>query len=138
MVLFGRGKAKSSKGLPAAALAIVLSLAIGCAASKEAELHKAITNSTSASQKQTIENTISNWFGGIPITVADNVFSKASNITIERKAKVDSRGLPVEGRHDNPVYSFTLLSDGKHCLLRNDQTGELAKLENMNCYPNHD
>ncbi len=137
MVLLGRGKAKS-KGLPAAALAIVLSLAIGCAASKEAELHKAITNSTSASQKQTIENTISNWFGGIPITVADNVFSKASNITIERKVKVDSRGVPVEGRHDTPVYSFTLLSDGEHCLLRNDQTGELAKLENVECYPNHD
>ena len=137
MVLLGRGKAKS-KGLPAAALAIALSLAIGCAASKEAELHKAITNSTSASQKQTIENTISNWFGGIPITVADNVFSKASNITIERKAKVDTRGLPVEGRHDHPVYSFTLLSNGKHCLLRNDKTGELAKLQNVKCYPNHD
>ncbi len=101
-------------------------------------MHKAITNSTSASQKQTIENTISNWFGGIPITVADNVFSEASNITIERKAKIDSRGLPVEGRHDNLVYSFTLLSNGKHCLLRNDQTGELAKLQDVECYPIHD
>ncbi|MBT3136621.1 hypothetical protein KL866_16260 [Alteromonas sp. ALT199] len=135
MALFGKGK---SKGLPAAALAIALSSAIGCAATKEVELHKAITNGTSASQKQTIENTISNWFGGVSISVADNVFSSASSITIERKAKVDSRGLPVEGRHDNPVYSFTLLSDGKQCLLRNDQTGELAKLENVKCYPNHD
>lgn len=135
MALFGKGK---SKGLPAAALAIALSSAIGCATTKEVELHKAITNSTSASQKQTIENTISNWFGDIPITVADNVFSSASSITIERKAKVDSRDLPVEGRHDNPVYSFTLLSDGKQCLLRNDQTGELAKLEDVKCYPNHD
>lgn len=135
MALFGKGK---SKGLTAAALAIALSSASGCAATKETELHKAITNSMSASQKQTIENTISNWFGGISITVADNAFSSASSITIERKAKVDSRGLPVEGRHNNPVYSFTLLSDGKHCLLRNDQTGELAKLENVECYPNHD
>lgn len=135
MALFGKGK---SKGLPAAALAIALSSAIGCATTKEVELHKAVTNGTNASQKQTIENTIGNWFGDIPITVADNVFSSASSITIERKAKVDSRGLPVEGRHDNPAYSFTLLSDGKQCLLRNDQTGELAKLENVKCYPNHD
>lgn len=135
MALFGKGK---SKGLLAAALAIALSSAIGCATTKQVELHKAITNSTSASQKQTIENTISNWFGDIPIIVADNVFSSASSITIERKAKVASRDLPVEGRHDNPVYSFTLLSDGKQCLLRNDQTGELAKLENVKCYPNHD
>ncbi|WP_232368928.1 hypothetical protein [Alteromonas sp. BL110] len=136
MALFVTNKGKG-KGLPAAALAIALSSAIGCAATKEVALHKAITNGTSASQKQTIENTISNWFGGVPISVADNVFSKASSITIERKAKVDSRGLPVQGRHDNPVYSFTLLSDGEQCLLRNDQTGELAKLENVKCYTNH-
>jgi hypothetical protein len=31
---------------------------------------------------------------------------KPASITIERKAKVDSRGLPIDGRHDNPVYSF--------------------------------
>lgn len=137
MALFGKGKDKS-KGLPAAALAVALSLAVGCAATKEVELHKAITKGTSSSQKQIIEDTISNWFGGIAITVADNVFSSASSITIERKAKEDSRGLPIDGRHNNPVYSFTLLSDGKQCFLRNEQTSELAKLENVKCYPNHD
>ncbi len=32
------------------------------------------------------------------------------------------------------IYSFTLLSDGEQCVLRNDQSGELTKLENVTCY----
>ena len=120
--------------LLAAPTAILLLSASGCATMKEAELHEAITKSISVSQKQTIEGKISKWFGGVSITLADDVFSQTASITIERKAKVDGRGLPIDGRHDNPVYSFTLLSDGEQCVLRNDQSGELTKLENVTCY----
>tara|TARA_Y100001933_G_scaffold191363_1_gene190680 strand:+ start:858 stop:1277 length:420 start_codon:yes stop_codon:yes gene_type:complete len=128
-------KGKLLKGrLLAAPLAILLLSASGCATTQEAELHEAITKSISVSQKQTIESKISNWFGGLNITIADDAFSQTASITIERKAKDDSRGLPIDGRHDNPVYSFTLLSDGEQCVLRNDQSGELTKLENVTCY----
>ena len=128
-------KGKLLKGrLLAALLAILLLSASGCATTQEAELHEAITKSISVSQKQTIESKISNWFGGLNITIADDAFSQTASITIERKAKVDSRGLPIDGRHDNSVYSFTLLSDGEQCVLRNDQNGELTKLENVTCY----
>jgi hypothetical protein len=128
-------KGKLLKGrLLAVPLAILLLSASGCATTQEAELHEAITKSISVSQKQTIESKISNWFGGLNITIADDAFSQTASITIERKAKDDSRGLPIDGRHDNPVYSFTLLSDGEQCVLRNDQNGELTKLENVTCY----
>ena len=128
-------KGKLLKGrLLAAPLAILLLSASGCATTQEAELHEAITKSISVSQKQTIESKISNWFGGLNITIADDAFSQTASITIERKAKDDSRGLPIDGRHDNPVYGFTLLSDGEQCVLRNDQSGELTKLENVTCY----
>ena len=132
-------KGKLLKGrLLAAPLAILLLSASGCATTQEAELHEAITKSISVSQKQTIESKISNWFDGLNITIADDAFSQTASITIERKAKVDSRGLPIDGRHDNPVYSFTLLSDGEQCVLRNDQSGELTKLENVTCYIVHE
>ena len=132
-------KGKLLKGrLLAAPLAILLLSASGCATTEEAELHEAITKSISVSQKQTIESKISNWFDGLNITIADDAFSQTASITIERKAKVDSRGLPIDGRHDNPVYSFTLLSDGEQCVLRNDQSGELTKLENVTCYIVHE
>ncbi|MEC7480897.1 MAG: hypothetical protein VYE21_04700 [Pseudomonadota bacterium] len=132
-------KGKLLKGrLLAAPLAILLLSASGCATTQEAELHEAITKSISVSQKQTIESKISNWFGGLNITIADDAFSQTASITIERKAKDDSRGLPIDGRHDNPVYSFTLLSDGEQCVLRNDQNGELTELENVTCYIVHE
>ena len=128
-------KGKLLKGrLLAAPLAILLLSASGCATTQEAELHEAIIKSISVSQKQAIESKISNWFGGLNITIAEDAFSQTASITIERKAKVDSRGLPIDGRHDNPVYGFTLLSDGEQCVLRNDQSGELTKLENVTCY----
>ena len=128
-------KGKLLKGrLLAAPLAILLLSASGCATTQEAELHEAIIKSISVSQKQAIESKISNWFGGLNITIAEDAFSKTASITIERKAKVDSRRLPIDGRHDNPVYSFTLLSDGEQCVLRNDQNGELTVLENVTCY----
>tara|TARA_E500000081_G_C6126238_1_gene350955 strand:- start:1197 stop:1616 length:420 start_codon:yes stop_codon:yes gene_type:complete len=132
-------KGKLLKGrLLAAPLAILLLSSSGCATTQEAELHEAITKSISVSQKQTIESKISNWFGGLNITIADDAFSQTASITIERKAKDDSRGLPIDGRHDNPVYSFTLLSDGEQCVLRNDQNGELTELENVTCYIVHE
>ena len=128
-------KGKLLKGrLLAAPLAILLLSASGCATTQEAELHEAIIKSISVSQKQAIESKISNWFGGLNITIADDAFSQTASITIERKAKVDGRGLPIDGKHDNPLYSFTLLSDGAKCVLRNDQSGELTKLENVTCY----
>ena len=132
---FPNKKGKLLKGrLLAAPLAILLLSASGCATTQEAELHEAVTKSISVSQKQAIESKISNWFGGLNITIAEDAFSQTASITIERKAKVDSRGLPIDGRHDNPVYSFTLLSDGELCVLRNDRSGELTKLENVTCY----
>ena len=132
-------KGKLLKGrLLAAPLAILLLSSSGCATTQEAELHEAITKSISVSQKQTIESKISNWFGGLNITIADDAFSQTASITIERKAKDDSRGLPIDGRHDNPVYGFTLLSDGEQCVLRNDQNGELTELENVTCYIVHE
>ena len=128
-----KGKLLKGRWL-AAPLAILLLSASGCATTQEAELHEAVTKSISVSQKQAIESKISNWFGGLNITIAEDAFSQTASITIERKAKVDSRGLPIDGRHDNPVYGFTLLSDGEQCVLRNDQSGELTKLENVTCY----
>tara|TARA_B100000929_G_scaffold287138_1_gene273337 strand:+ start:637 stop:1041 length:405 start_codon:yes stop_codon:yes gene_type:complete len=117
----------------ATALFTSLALTSGCAATQGDDMHEARATSITASQKQAIENTISEWFGGVKITVTDDVFSQSSKVTIERKAQMDSRGLPIDGRHNNPIFSFTLLTNGKQCLLRNEQTGELATLDNVAC-----
>ena len=112
-------KGKQLKGrLLAAPLAILLLSASGCATTQEAELHEAVTKSISVSQKQAIESKISNWFGGLNITIAEDAFSQTASITIERKAKVIVGDyLLTEG--DNSVYSFAAMM--VNSVLRNDQ-----------------
>ncbi len=136
MGLNNRGAGQLTSFVALVLLSASLLSVASCATTKDIRLQKALATSISDSEKQTIEDTISNWFGGTRITIATNAFNETSSVTIERKAKLDSRGLPIEGRHDNPVYSFTLLSDGEQCLLRNDQTEALAELENVKCYVN--
>ena len=136
MGLNNRGAGQLTSFVALVLLSASLLSVASCATTKDIRLQKALATSISDSEKQTIEDTISNWFGGTRITIATNAFNETSSVTIERKAKLDSRGLPIEGRHDNPLYSFTLLSDGKQCLLRNDQTEALAELANVKCHVN--
>ena len=116
--------------------AFPLAFASGCAmtsVTKESDLVEAYASNLNLAQKQQIESKISSWFGGVKITLANDVFSESSQVSIERKAHMDERRLPVEGRHKNPAFTFTLLTDGKNCVLRNNQTGETETLSGITC-----
>ncbi|WP_288389751.1 hypothetical protein [uncultured Alteromonas sp.] len=116
--------------------AFPLAFASGCAmtsAIKESDLVEAYASNLNLTQKQQIESKISSWFGGVKVTLADDVFTESSQVSIERKAHMDERRLPVEGRHNNPAFTFTLLTDGKNCVLRNNQTGETETLSGVTC-----
>tara|TARA_B100001063_G_C16590430_1_gene465373 strand:+ start:409 stop:825 length:417 start_codon:yes stop_codon:yes gene_type:complete len=116
--------------------AIALGLASGCAMTEdtnESDLVEAYASNLNLAQKQQIESKISSWFGGLKITLADDVFSESSQVSIERKAHMDERRLPIEGRHNNPAFTFTLLTDGKQCILRNNQTGDTETLSGISC-----
>ncbi|MDO6568572.1 hypothetical protein Q4561_15980 [Alteromonas sp. 1_MG-2023] len=120
-------------------LAIALTLASGCTTTdviSESDLVEAYASNLNLAQKQEIESKISSWFGGVKITLADDVFSESSQVGIERKAHTDDRGLLIEGRHNNPAFLFTLLTDGKHCVLRNNQTGDTETLSSVRCVKN--
>ncbi len=82
----------------------------------------ALLSKTSAKQvsKQLaeIKAAMSAQFSGQSITLASNAFTTSSTVTIERKAMQDNRGLPIQGRHTNPAFVFTLLKQGDSCFLR--------------------
>lgn len=84
----------------------------------------ALLSKTSAKQvsKQLaeIKAAMSAQFSGQSITLASNAFTTSSTVTIERKAMQDNRGLPIQGRHNNPAFVFTLLKQGDRCFLRYD------------------
>lgn len=112
---------------------LTLSLMGGCMLTQSDEATPATLTSVSLSQKASIAEVISAWYGGIDITLADNVFTDSSELSIERKVHKDDRGLPIEGRHDNPVFTFSLLKQGEKCVLRNNQTGETQVIEGLSC-----
>ena len=89
-----------------------LVVASGCAQTSDNELYPATVNTLTNKQKVQIERVISDWFGGTKVTLADDVFTNSSLVTIERRGHVDSQGRLVEGRHNNPAYSFTLYKKG--------------------------
>lgn len=116
-------------------------LVTGCGASQSAynghsnenTMHEATLEQLSLQDKQQIESLISDWYGGVKVTIASNAFVDASTVSIERKTHVDDRGLPIEGRHSNRALSFTLLKQGETCLLRNNQTGVTSELIRVSC-----
>ncbi|HAU92942.1 MAG TPA: hypothetical protein DCW59_11345 [Alteromonas sp.] len=110
-----------------------LVVASGCAQTSDNELYPATLVGLSNQQKVQIERVISEWFGGTKITLADDVFTKSSFVTIERRGHLDSQGRLVEGRNNNQAYSFTLYKKGTQCLLSNDGMGQKIVLDNLEC-----
>ncbi|MCP4866335.1 MAG: hypothetical protein GY897_20550, partial [Alteromonas sp.] len=97
------------------------------------ELYPASVGALTNQQKVQIERVISDWFGGTKVTLADDVFTNSSLVTIERRGHLDSQGRLVDGRHNNQAYSFTLYKKGTQCLLSNDGTGQKIALDNLEC-----
>lgn len=116
--------------LTTAGLTVVTS---GCASTQQNELQAAMVKELSNQQKMEIESIISGWFGGTKVTLADDVFSRSSVITIERREHLDSQRLPVEGRHSNPAYTFTLYKQGEQCLIQYEGTDKQAVLNDVAC-----
>lgn len=102
--------------------------------SQSAEMmQEATLTSLSLPEKKQIEGIISHWFGGVDVTIASNAFVESSTISIERKSHEDERGLPINGRHNNPAFTFTMFKQGDLCLLRYNQTGATSELNVVSC-----
>lgn len=108
--------------------------AAGCTTmAVESERYYANRVSADKAQKQAILDAVSEFMGGKSITLADDVFINEHTMTIERRPAVDSRGLIIEGRHNNPARSFTLLKLADMCLLRDDASKVELALPTVEC-----
>ncbi|GGF78601.1 hypothetical protein [Alteromonas lipolytica] len=112
---------------------VSLALASGCAPTSVQPAQPATVTALSTSQKQQLETVISDWFGGVKVTLADNAFTDSSSVSIERREHLDNQGNPIEGRHNNAVYSFSLLKQGQDCWLQNERTSQKVLLNGITC-----
>lgn len=136
-----REKRKAKRTL-AGVLALVLTATVGCTSTKAEPPEMALLATSSQSVATSgaeldsvavIETAIGEWFGGMDITLADNAFTASSTLSIERKSAIDKRGLPLDGRHSNSAFVFTLLKRGDSCFIRNEQNNEEVLLAGVDC-----
>jgi hypothetical protein len=140
MVCLKRREKHKAKRLLACVLTLVLTATVGCTSTKadSPEMALLATSSQSVATSGTdsvavIETAIGQWFGGMDITLADTAFTALSTISIERKGAMDKRGLPLNGRHSNPAFVFTLLKRGDECFIRSEQNNEEILLDGVDC-----
>lgn len=133
---------RKEKRLLACVLTLVLTATVGCASTKADSPEMALiatssqTEATSGAKLDSVavlEKAIGEWFGGMDITLADTAFTASSTLSIERKGAMDKRGLPIDGRHSNPAFVFTLLKRGDECFIRNEQNNEEVLLDEVDC-----
>ena len=133
---------RKAKRLSACVLTLVLTATVGCTSTKADPPEMALLATSSQSVATSgaeldsvavIETAIGEWFGGMDITLADNAFTASSTLSIERKSAIDKRGLPLDGRHSNPAFVFTLLKRGDACFIRNEQNNEEVLLAGVDC-----
>ena len=68
------------------------------------------------------------------IKIADNAFSQASEILVERAVLKDDRGLPIMGREFGNVLKLSLFTDGSGCFLQSSETAQLqTTVESVRC-----
>lgn len=118
-------------------LAVVLCVSVclntGCTLFEEAHAQHAVLVSDNDVQQAQLALAIGQWFGGMDITLASDAFVNDSTVVIERKAFSDGRGLPIDGRHNNPSHTFTLLRLKAMCQLRYNEKGETVDLPTIDC-----
>lgn len=120
-------------GKIAVVLCISACVTAGCMSVEEAQAQNAVLVSDNDVQQAQLASVIGQWFGGVDITLASDAFVNESTVTIERQPFSDGRGLPIEGRHNNPSHSFTLLRLKATCKLRYNEKGETVDVPTIDC-----
>jgi len=113
---------------------VLITLLAGCQQTAAEPVAARLIN-PSAATLQELQQDIQQLIGGEPVKLADNVFTESSKLYIEQQVLLDDRGLPLMGRHQQPVKIFSLLTDGSQCLLRHDASEQVVILQQVQCTP---
>ncbi|MGJ8693045.1 MAG: hypothetical protein ACSHW0_11255 [Thalassotalea sp.] len=123
--------------LTCSVIILITGVLLACASTTDnkqlAEYQPALLNKPSPLISGQLEQLISGMLNGQKITLADKVFSKDSTITIERNSHINQQGQLLEGKHQQTVQSFKLLTKDQQCYLHHQQTEKIIELPNISC-----
>lgn len=114
---------------------MVLVAVAGCA-SGGARLETAayVTHPTPQSHLA-ISQAVSNTFGGIQVTIADDALTGDGVLMIDRARLHDPNGTLVDGRNPGLPERFHLVKSGEDCILVHDRTNRRTRLAGTECAP---
>ncbi len=112
------------------AVAILLS---GCQLTKAAE--PAVLSRVDAAVKQQMSDFIIQIVGGTEVPLSDTVLMTEPELFISQRMPLDSRGLPLDGRHALPAYRFYLVMQHGRCILQHPASGKQQTLTTAVCQP---
>jgi hypothetical protein len=106
---------------------------MSCTTLPAAKFTPALIENESIDTRKIIEQAVSLLMEARSIPLADSVFSKSSQLIIDRVANRDSHGNLLNGRTTEPADTFTLLSKNNECYLRHNQTKQTVILDSITC-----
>jgi len=80
-----------------------------------------------------IEATVSKALNNENVTLAPDVLTTTSRLTIERKQHRSIANNPMQGRIMDRPDHFTLSKSGQQCILMHEETGETYPLSSVDC-----
>ena len=93
-----------------------------------------ITNPTAQSRAELVR-VVSRALNGASVTIADDALTGDSTLIVERAARRDAQGLPLDGRETGRPEQFRLVKNGSRCVLVHERTGRRWTLASTSCSP---
>jgi hypothetical protein len=126
----------TSAGTPKRRAMIALSLALTACHARAAprDVPAVITRPTAQSRAELVR-VVSRALERPTVTIADDALTADDTLIVERTARRDARGLPLDGREKGRPERFRLVQNGARCLLVHERSGRRWTLRSATCSP---
>lgn len=115
-----------------AALLIAAASCSGCSALAQPDRPALLTNPGHATHAELV-STISSALSGLPVTLAEDAFTRSSTLVIEQRPARDASGQRLSGRDFTQPERFELMLSGGRCVLLH--AGRRYELRGSECAP---
>ena len=95
----------------------------------------AIIAAQSASGRAELVRTVTLAFDGVPVTMADDAFTRENVLTVERRTPPGPQGRAATGRTLDQPARLRLVLDGSRCELVREVDGRRFPLHDVRCVP---
>ena len=115
-------------------LALVFGTSLTACGSLQGE-RPAVIAAPSASARAEIVRVVTLAFDGVPVTLADDAFTRDSVLSVERRTPAGPQGRAATGRTLDAPARLRLVLDGTRCELVRDVDGRRFPLRHLTCVP---